>query len=166
MVLYIPVNHSDLARWTLEFLPPCRTLPRPWAMICGETSHAQLARATRGRGFPDSSGPGMCVRSHADCARRLIEHAKERSVMSKPPDNPPSVLPLNLCQVLEDEYAATQGAPAAHLGWDIQPDQLTTKVILEAWRAAMDEGSNASANPATAFSDHVLGLIRTQHDGH
>jgi len=38
MVLYIPVNRFDLARWTLEFPPPCRTPPGPWAMIHGETS--------------------------------------------------------------------------------------------------------------------------------
>src|SRR4030095_5715123 len=97
--------------------------------------------------------------------RRRIEKTMERSVMPKP-DSPPSVLPLNLCQVLEDEYAATQGAPAPHLEWDIEPAQLIANVVVDAWRAAMAAGSNASANPATAFSDHVLGLIRTQQGGH
>src|SRR5262250_1131954 len=38
MVLYIPLNRSDLARWTLEFPLLCRRPPCPWRLIYGETS--------------------------------------------------------------------------------------------------------------------------------
>src|SRR5215467_6250545 len=38
MVLYIPLNRSELARWTLEFPLLCRRPPRPGGLIYGEAS--------------------------------------------------------------------------------------------------------------------------------
>src|SRR5215510_638610 len=43
MVLYISLNRSDLARWTLEFPLLCRRPPRPWRLIYGEPSRDMRA---------------------------------------------------------------------------------------------------------------------------
>jgi hypothetical protein len=42
MVPYIPVNRSDLTRWTLDFPPPCRTPPGRLAMLYREASRERL----------------------------------------------------------------------------------------------------------------------------
>src|SRR5215471_15067970 len=58
MVLYIPLNRSDLADWTLEFPLLCRRPPRPWGLIYGETSRdiwPLLGRRCSRRGRPTRS---------------------------------------------------------------------------------------------------------------
>jgi hypothetical protein len=70
------------------------------------------------------------------------------------------ILPLHLCQVLEEEYTATQRMPARALGWDIQPDQIR----LEWLRTILETASRPEADddPALAFSRHVVALIARQ----
>lgn len=54
--------------------------------------------------------------------------------MQPAPDPVPveSALPLHLCQLLEEEYVATQRVPVDPLDWDITAEQLKGSVILDA----------------------------------
>jgi len=45
VVLYIPVNRSDLTRWTLDFSLPCRTPPGPVSNDIRRDSAGYLAIA-------------------------------------------------------------------------------------------------------------------------